>query len=71
MFKIFKKDEKPEVKKVVPSLLACPICGKRHINQKVLDLVSKKTGISSETLIVCPECRRERTSMNLLFGISK
>ena len=69
--KVFKSESQVGIWHQTHNLLACPICGKKHITQKALDFLSKKTGIPSEELIICPDCRQKKTSMELLSGISR
>ncbi len=52
-------------------LVACPVCGFKHITQKAIDFLSKKSNIPAQELALCPDCRNEKTSKALLKGFSQ
>jgi bidirectional [NiFe] hydrogenase diaphorase subunit len=56
---IFMKDEKGvrTIWKKKFELAKCPKCSRHHIPVEQIDFISKKTGVPSETLIVCQDCR--------------
>ncbi|MBN1931093.1 MAG: hypothetical protein JW786_05740 [Desulfobacterales bacterium] len=49
--------------------LFCPICGKRHVTQKVFDYVIEKTGLPEDEILICPVCRRKKIGKDMLRAI--
>ena len=51
-------------------LLPCPICGERHITQRMIEYMKAKTGLPEEDIRICPSCRQKRIGSGMLTGLS-
>jgi NADH dehydrogenase/NADH:ubiquinone oxidoreductase subunit G len=51
-------------------LLACPICGERHITQRMVTYMQQKTGLPEEEILICPDCRQKKLGSGMLTGLS-
>ncbi len=48
-------------------LLPCPDCGQRHITDRMVAYMHKKTGLPEEELLLCPDCRQKQIQRGMLL----
>jgi bidirectional [NiFe] hydrogenase diaphorase subunit len=52
-------------------LLACPICGQRHITQRMVAYMQTKTDLPEVEILTCPTCRQKKMGRNMRTGFSR
>ena len=51
-------------------MLPCPVCGTRHMTDRMMKYMHAKTGVPEEELLICPDCRQKQIGSGMLTGLS-
>lgn len=50
-------------------MLACPVCGERHITERMVAYMKAKTDLPEEDILLCPVCRQQKMREGMLTGM--
>ena len=69
--RVVEPDGKRAIWRHLFELLPCPVCGTRHITDRMLTYMRAKTDIPEEDLLICPACRQKQVGSGMLTGFSR